>query len=473
MRKKILIILLAFGFFACKKEPLNPADQNPLAATAPPITVTVDPTQQGYALSSTFEGLSYETAILTTDPDVLNINNKVLIQMIKNLGPGFLRIGGDSSDEISWTGGPRTSTTPNNVLTTTDIDRLSAFAGATGWQVLFGLNLGNDNMYAAANEAQYVYNSLGSSLYALQAGNEPDIYSDYGLRGPGYTYDDYEGDWLSYFTAVNSLLPQVSFAGPDVADNIEYIRSFAENENKNVRLIDAHYYLTGPASSPSITYKTILASSSGLPNYLQIINTTAAAYHLPYRITESNNVYGGGKQGVSDVFASALWALDLMWTIAENNGQGINFHGGSGLYYSPVSIENGILTAMPEYYAMLAFKSGSTGGTIIPAVITNPTYNCSAYACANADNTWSLTLINKEEGENIPFTIQSGKNASSIQVVRLTAPAVTSATGTKFAGSSVNSDGTFNPTVTERYSINKNSFTVMVPAGSAAVVTVQ
>jgi hypothetical protein len=423
--------------------------------------------------------LSFYYWYLTTDPDVLNVNNKVLIQLIKNLGPGLLRIGGDSSDEISWTGGPSTSTTANNLLTTSDIDRLSAFAGATGWQVLFGLNLGNDNEYAAANEAQYVNNSLGSSLYALQAGNEPDIYSDYGLRGPGYTYDDYQGDWLSYFTAVNSILPHVPFAGPDVADNIAYVTLFAENENKNVRLIDAHYYLTGPATSSSITWQTLLAANTTLPDYLQLINTASSKYQLPYRITESNNVYGGGKHGVSDVFASALWALDLMWTIAENNGQGINFHGGTGLYYSPIIIKNGVITAMPEYYAMLAFKYGSTGGTIIPAVINNPTsnntptYNCSAYASANTDNTWSITLINKEENENIPFTINSSKIASSIQVVRLNAPAVTSGAGTKFAGSAVNSDGTFNPAITERYSINKDSFTVTVPAGSAAVVTVQ
>ena len=275
-------------------------------------------------------------------------------------------------------------------------------------------------------------------------------------------------------------MPQVSFAGPDIADNIAYVTLFAENENKNVRLIDAHYYLTGPASSPYITYKTLLATNNTLPYNLQTINTASSNYQLPYRITESNNVYGGGKHGVSDVFASALWALDLMWTIAENNGQGINFHGGTGLYYSPIIIKNGVLTAMPEYYAMLAFKYGSRGGTIIPAVINNPitynnnpTYNCSAYATTNADNTLSVTLINKEESENIPFAIQFGKNASSIQVVRLTAPAITSAAGTKFAGSAVNADGTFSPIVTERYSINNDSFTVTVPAGSAAIVTVQ
>lgn len=436
-----------------------------------PVTVTVDQTNPGYTISSTFEGLSYETAILTQDPDVLNVKNHVLIQLIKNLGPGLLRIGGGTSDEIEWTGKTRTQATADNVLTTSDIDRLSAFAGAIGWQVLFGLDLGNNDSAAAANEAQYVYNKLGSNLYALQAGNEPDAYSLNGIRPSGYSYTYYQDQWLNYYNAVKSMVPQAFFAGPDVSNNTTFMTSFAENENKNVKLIDGHYYITGPASDPSITYQTLLAVNNGLSYYLQQYNHESISYNLPYRITETNNFYGGGKPGVSNVFASALWALDMMWTVAENNGQGINFHGGTGLSYSPLIINGSVITAMPEYYAMLAFKQGACV-KVIPATINSSGYNCSAYASANADNTWSITLINKETTENISFTIQSGKTVSSIQIARLTAPSVISATGTMFAGSAVNSDGTFNPVITEQQVINTNSFVINVPAGSAAVVAV-
>ncbi len=336
---------------------------------------------------------------------------------------------------------------------------------------MFGLNLGSNDAASASNEALYVNNSLGDNLYAFQSGNEPDVFN-YGMRPPTYNYSGYQVDWETYLSAVRNAVPQAAFAGPDVAYNTDWITAFATNESRNVKLLDGHYYLTGPATVPSITYQTILAYSTKLPNYLQQLKNASLQYNLPYRITESNNIYGGGKKGVSDVFASALWALDVMWTIAENNGEGINFHDGDNLYYSPVLVQNGELKASPEYYAMLAFKYGSEGGTIIPTTISNPDY-CSAYACAKADGTYTLTLVNKDEKNNYSFTVQLNKTASAIQVARLTAPSVTATTGTTFAGAIVNADGTFETKTTEQYSVNGKSFVVNMPAGSAAVVTVQ
>jgi hypothetical protein len=46
---------------------------------------------------------------------------------------------------------------------------------------------------------------------------------------------------------------------------------------------------------------------------------------LRYRLTESND-YLGGVHGASDVFASALWALDHLHWWAANGAAGVNFH---------------------------------------------------------------------------------------------------------------------------------------------------
>lgn len=42
--------------------------------------------------------------------------------MMKNLGNGVLRLGGNSSDKISWTGMPRIDYMRKDSLTTTDVD---------------------------------------------------------------------------------------------------------------------------------------------------------------------------------------------------------------------------------------------------------------------------------------------------------------------------------------------------------------
>ena len=468
VRKIGATILMAVSLVACRKEHIKPPIP---VGDNDGVIVTIDGSHPGYKISPIFEGLSFETEILTKNPEYLNINNNAFIQLIKNLGPGILRIGGGTSDKIDWTGKPRDSNTPANILTTSDIDRLSAFSKAIGWQVLFGLNLGSNNVNASANEALYVYNSIGSNLYAMQFGNEANYFTANRLRNYDYGFNNYLVDWRAYYAAVRAVAPQLSFAGPDVVNSPDWIRSFADNENSEVKLIDGHYYITGPATDPSITYKNLL-SDYALSPYIQSIKDASSKYGLPFRITECNNIWGGGKAGVSDIFASALWALNFMWTVAEYNAQGINFHDGQGIIYSPLTMANGVAVVHPEYYAMLAFKYGSTGGTIVPATVTAQGNNCNAYACVNPDGSYSVTLINREEIKNLNFNIQLSQSASTIQVARLTAPSITATTGVTFAGSAVKTDGTFEAGTIEHYTINQKYFTVSMPANSAAVVTI-
>jgi len=476
MSKKWISVLIILFLFGCHKDPsvipdppVPPGQIPPPPAAGLAVTVTIDDSRPQYSIPSNFVGLSYETKILAESPEILNENNKVLIQLIKNLGAGILRIGGDTSDETFWTGNVRTSTTGTDSLTTTDVDRLAAFSNAIGWPVLFGLNMGKFDVATAANEAKYVYSRLQKNVYAFQAGNEPDVYHLFGLRDPNYSISDYVGEFEKYKNAVQAAVPEANFAGPGNAYNTDFISGFAEAEHANASLFDVHYYVTGPASNPSITYQDILSTDWKLSYTLELISEEAAKFNMPYRVTECNSVYGGGKAGVSDIFASALWALDFMWTVASNGGKGINFHGGNKLIYSPVTIENGLITARPEYYAMLAFQYGSAGAKTIAATQNSTIYNATSYAGIKPDGTKLITIINKDKVD-LAFTVQTTSTISGINVTRLTAPAITSTTGTTFGNSTVNSDGTFASQATAYY-VNKKSFVVNVPAGSAAVIS--
>jgi hypothetical protein len=473
MNRKWLAILLAIALTGCNKGNL---ELPPPAGGTEAITVAIKQNSPGHTISPFFEGLSYETGIFNDNIDFLNENNTVLIQLIKNLGPGVLRIGGNSSDIVEWTGTPRSANTPAGVLTTTDIDHLAAFSKAVGWPVLFGLNLGKYNPDTAAREALYVSKVLKDNLYALQSGNEPDGFK-VRARPSNYVFADYQREWNDYFGAVKKRVPDAKFSGPDVVPFDPYwVNAFAISEHNNVHLIDSHYYAVGTASNPVITYQDILTPETKLDNYLVQLHNIASKYRLPYRISECNSVSSGGRPGVSDTFASALWALDFMWNVAENDGQGVNFHGGPPRFiYTPITMENGTVTARPEYYAMLAFKYGVNNAKLIPATIFNPRdfNNCSTHACVNADGSYTVTLINKDNSVNYAFTVQLDKTANTTQVYRLLAPTITSTTGTIFAGSTVNSDGTFTPSTIEEKTINSKTFTVTVPAGSAAVVIVK
>ncbi len=143
----------------------------------------------------------------------------------------------------------------------------------------------------------------------------------------------------------------------------------------------------------------------------------ASKNSLYYRITECNSIYGGGKPGASDVFAASYGRLILCGQWPKAKGRGVNFHGGK-LVYSPITMSNGIVAASPVYYGMLAFKYGNAGGRILPTSVSQSSYNCSAYSCVNADNSLSVTLINKETTKNFAFNLQLSKAASSVQVIR-------------------------------------------------------
>ncbi|HZY36281.1 MAG TPA: glycosyl hydrolase family 79 C-terminal domain-containing protein [Mucilaginibacter sp.] len=470
---RYVALLMLLILSACsKKQAMAPPPHVQPDTTSIPVGVTINQNQRGNTIAPAFEGLSFEVGSLTNGSNLLSTGNTVLLHLIKNLGPGVLRIGGNSSDDIFWTGHRRYANTGSDSLTTTDIDAFAAFAKATGWKVLFGFNLGSGAPQAAANEAAYINNSLGQSLYAFQTGNEPDLFFNNGHRTPAYSYADFQSEWETYLAAVRAAVPNAPFAGPDAAGNSTWVSQFIPAENKNIILADAHYYRTGPASDSSITVQTILAPDNQLPSYLETMNNASQAGYLAYRISECNSVFGGGKRGVSNVFGSALWALNFMWIVAENNSLGINFHGGNGGFYSPVDNGSGITTAMPEYYAMLAFKYGGVGGTIIPTTLNSTTYNCSAYACTNAGITY-ITLINMESDINLSFTVQLGKTAAGIKIARLTAPNIYTQAGVTFAGASVLANGTYNAGPTENHTINSNSFVLKVPAGNAAVIAVQ
>lgn len=80
-------------------------------------------------------------------------------------------------------------------------------------------------------------------------------------------------------------------------------------------------------------------------------------YDLPYGISETNSLYGGGKDGVSNTFGAALWALDFAMQAAANNISRVNFHMGTDYRYSawqPIETDNVTIGTKAPYYGNLA-----------------------------------------------------------------------------------------------------------------------
>ena len=175
---------------------------------------------------------------------------------------------------------------------------------------------------------------IGPRLQYFQIGNEPEYYRNRnnGLRPPSWNFGDYFGQWMQFARAVLARVPGAKLGGPDVGSNADWVASFARQAP--IELGDAvvactgHYYAIGPPDDPSVTIERLLHTDPRIDAGMSRIMRAARDAKLPFRMTEGNSCYRGGKPGMSDAFAAALWGGDYILHLARLGCGGVNFHGG-------------------------------------------------------------------------------------------------------------------------------------------------
>jgi len=443
----------------------------PAYKTTSTATVSVGPTS-GLSLDSTFAGFSYEKSILS-EP-LFDSGNKVLIQLFQNLGPGILRIGGNSVNKTTWdpngTGLTAGSTSP------ADVDRLAAFLRATGWRVIYGLNATTSSASLSAAEAAYASTSLGSQLYGFEIGNEPDLYASNGLKPSTYDFSDFLSDWDSYSSAIETAVSGAVMTGPAAAYNYAaYTIPFASSEAKKIQLLTQHYYRANGQSTTS-TIDLLLSPDPNLPKMLTALASAASGNSIPdgYRLAEANSFYNGGAPGISDAFGSALWVVEFCFALAENGATGVNFHGGgSGTGYTPIAndSEGNVLEARPEYYGMLLF-SMMAKGALLTTEVSETASALYAFAVGNENGGTSIVLLNNSRTDVVGVRVQMPQAVASANALILTAPTLDSTSGETFGGSTIAPDGTWSATQTYQVPFQDSQLSLDVFSGSAILMQV-
>lgn len=450
-----------------------------------PLRLTLRADRTVANLPPDFTGLSYETAALG-DPTFFAPDNAPLIGFVRRLGSsGVLRIGGNTSDYSIWTqsgaaanvpmqpAGPDTGSQPppRRPITPLAIRNLRGFLDATGWRLIYSLNLGTETPETVADEAAHVAKVMGPKLIAFQLGNEPDLFGHSGLRKPDYDFTQFAAEWRRVFAAVRARAPDAPFGGPD-ATNSDWVAHFSKQLGDDVGLLSQHYYPLGPPSDPSATIERLLDPHNARFDTLLdgMHRAREAATSVPFRLTETNSCYGGGKAGVSNTFASALWGLDLMYRLAAAGTSGINFHGGGYGWYSPiVGTRADGFAARPLYYAML-LSAEAGAERLVAANLDNaaalPLF--SAYGVKGSDDVLKAVLINKHADLDVSLAIPSAVGA---RVLRLVAPHLEDTERTTLGGTRVGASGAWSPTESESIPSQNGAATTLVPRASAALVT--
>jgi hypothetical protein len=307
------------------------------AAPADTLSATVSSTASGPSMPPGFVGVSFEYRAMHQytgrDPRAIN---PVLLSLLRGLAPGqspIIRVGGNSTDDTWW---PIRGMIPQGGiyyrLTKGWLRTTQALASDLDAKLILGIDLAAGRPAIAAAEGRAFVSGIGRRyIDALEIGNEPDLYSVFpwyrDRRGRVFRRRSHNYDLAAYtkqFTQWASALPNLPLAGPAVSgpDWMHGLNGFIKAEPR-LKLVTYHRYplrnCTADPTDPTFaSISNLLAdySSAGLAAPLSPFVTTASQHHLGLRIAEMNSASCQGKAGVSDTFASALWALDTMFNFA-------------------------------------------------------------------------------------------------------------------------------------------------------------
>jgi len=444
-------------------------------AASPAYSVTVRADQPLGTIAPDFTGLGYEISS-PARPGLLSPANKVYVQLVRTLGTrGVIRIGGNTADYAKYSPkGAAVSSARGTVVNDAVLKDLGGFLETTGWKLIWALDLGQGSEADAIAEARIISSIAGERLLAFEIGNEPDLFARAKHRKPEYGYEEWLAEYRRYKAALRKEFPRLPLAGPDAAIRTEWVTRFAADEGKDSVLLTHHYYREG--QNPSSSIEKLLGVDPKLQPQLTALKAASRACGAPYRICEVNSFSGGGRPGVSDTLAGALWVLDYMFTLAANGCAGVNMETGVNHLdfissYSPIGDdEHGHHSAKPEYYGMLAFSRGGKGQLL--AVESNAKSDeIKVYATQPSKGAVALTLINKgATTPSVAINLGEHTKAKQASLIRMTGPTIDAKAGIKLGGAEVTPEGTWKPTNTEVLRVKNGQLTIMLPAYSATVV---
>jgi hypothetical protein len=429
------------------------------------ISLKISTEATGPNMPADFVGLSYEVQQLA-DPSFFAASNVGLIHQFQALSPrGVLRLGGNTSEFAWWRatpGSPEPERPQTRVVegepkplyyavTPEAVRNLADFLKATGWTCLYGIGMGTNTPERAAEEAAFVAKTLGAGLQYFQIGNEVDLFGRH-LRDPKtWSAKTYLEEWLALAQAVTSLVSGAKFGMPDVAANAAWLTEIAElwpaiEKPPRVTTLTHHYYFGGPATNPEVNIPNLLKPATMARVQKTADTATAAAKKMGARVrmTEGNTCYRGGKPGVSDVFAAALWSADYSLLLASNNYSGINLHGGTGKsvansvggilpgdtllkdngenpdqiathphpFYTPIAMFGSEYVMEPVAYG-LKFAGEFSGASFLQDDFTSQFratgVDATAYAAKLPGGHLAVIILNKDAEQNVEVSLDFGR----------------------------------------------------------------
>jgi hypothetical protein len=288
-------------------------------------------------------------------------------------GPVVLRIGGATADRTIWDPGEEPVPAWALALTPRLLEQTGSLVRRAHLRVILDLNLVTGSPEMGAELARATFGP--HSIVGFEIGNEPDLYdrSYWSARvgraaiGAGRTVlraIGYSNDFESYADAIAAVAPGVALIGPAIANpnaHLTWLTTLLAEPHAGLGLVSAHKYpytacaRRDPRALATIRKVLSEQATAGLARMVRPAVRLAHAAGLPFRLDELNSVTCGGRPGVSNAFATALWAPDALFELLRVGVDGVNVHVRAHTVNAAFTLNPGGLDARPLLYGMIAF----------------------------------------------------------------------------------------------------------------------
>jgi hypothetical protein len=419
----------------------------------------------------------------TADPDTPFSN------LLRNLSPGapfLLRLGGGSADYSWWAIPGMKKPAYLYTLTPRWGAEVHALLTALGGRAILGVNLEEnskiDSKIARAEVAGFNRYVGANLIDAFELGNEPEFYPlDYrpGQKGPvrHYTLAEYG----RLFSRVAASLGGAPLAGPGSGSPhwLPKLGTILSDIPSRLQLATVHAYPLKDCSRGAHLSVSALfhrASIQGLAGSIRGMVNAAAAHGKPLRVDEINGIPCGGKAGLSNSFAEALWALNVLPALWQAGVQGVNFQTIDGNLNQMITAKHVAsgwrVSVEPEYYGLLAFAGAAPAGSHLLRISSSGLSHFYQFAVQAPDGSDRVVLTNVgSAARTIGVTAPGTRGTGSLSL--LSAKSLSATRGTTLAGRSLSSRTgqlTGTPRLTPVTPNADGVYALRVPAHAAAIL---
>jgi hypothetical protein len=224
------------------------------------------------------------------------------------------------------------------------------------------------------------------------------------------------------------------------------------------------------------TYASRTLLANGLAGYVKLAHQDGASY----RIDEMGSITCNGKPGVSDTMASALWAIDALFSLAAEHIDGVNLHtypnSSNGLFDFTQSGTTWSAQVHPLYYGALMFAQAAPPGSRLLRVSASGPSDLRSWATSGPGAAVRVMLINDSLTQSATVSVKppAGVATAPGALERLTAPSASATRHISIGGRTFGAQtttGSLQQPVTQQVKPVARTFHVTLPAASAVLLS--